>query len=470
MSQWGHDFRPDYRQLDCLAERLPGRAAHGADGDGRRADAGRDPRAICSSRRPNSFVAGFDRPNIRYAIAREGRAAAAAPRRFSRRTRARAASSTACRKRKTEETAAWLTRPGLRRARLPRRAATRRARRATSGASSARTAWSWSRRSPSAWASTSRTCASSPISTCRGASRPTTRRPAAPAATGCRPRPDALRLQDIALRRSFIDESDAPDERQARRAPASSTRCSGCAETGQLPPPGRCSAISARACEPCGNCDTCLEPPEMFDGTEAAQKALSCIYRTGQRFGAGLYRRRAARGRPDERMQRFGHDALSTSASARSTTAQHWRSILRQLDRPRVSSAVDLAGHGGLSISDEGRRVPAREAGARAAQAAPTARRAGRKRAPRRPPPSTWRRTTAPCSTPCAASGMEIARDHGVPPYVIFHDRTLLEMASARPATLRRWRDVSGVGQAKLDRYGHTFLAVIAEHAAAGSG
>ncbi len=212
---------------------------------------------------------------------------------------------------------------------------------------------------------------------------------------------------------------------------------------------------------PCGNCDNCAEPPEMFDGSIAAQKALSCIHRTGERFGQA-YIISVLLGETDERIQRFGHDQLSTFGIGTEHDKRAWRSILRQLVAQELIR-VDLSGHGGLSIAPKGRaflrekpklmmRLPSRAKMARRKRrgAAPELTDAGRG-----------------LFEALRAKRMEIARAQGVPPYVIFHDKTLAEMASVRPSSRADLAEVSGIGAAKLERYGDAFLAVIAEHRAA---
>ncbi|MEW9837911.1 RQC domain-containing protein, partial [Mesorhizobium marinum] len=212
---------------------------------------------------------------------------------------------------------------------------------------------------------------------------------------------------------------------------------------------------------PCGNCDTCAEPPKLFDGGIAAQKALSCIYRTGERFGQA-YVVDVLLGVENERIAQFGHDRISTFGIGREHDNRTWRAILRQLITLRLVE-VDLAGHGGLSIAPAGRDF-LRDKPALMLRV---------------PPPPRARRGKVARGAAQAAVGeadqdlfqalrqkrTEIARLQNVPPYVIFHDRTLVELAAARPSSRAAMAEVSGVGDAKLDRYGPAFLAVIAEHA-----
>jgi len=264
--------------------------------------------------------------------------------------------------------------------------------------------------------------------------------------------------EDIALRSRFIEESDAPDPRK-RTERRKLDALLGLAETASCRRQVLLSYFGDH-CDPCGNCDTCAQPPRMFDGTTAAQKALSCIYRTGERFGQA-YIVDVLLGIESDRIVQFGHNRVSTFGIGVEHDSRTWRAILRQLIALRLV-AVDLAGHGGLSIAPAGRaflrdkpalmlRVPA----------APRARR---------------HKVTQSAAQSAVADGdrdlfqalrqkrTEIARTQNVPPYVIFHDKTLIELAAIRPASRAEMADVPGVGDAKLDRYGPAFLAVIAQH------
>ena len=197
----------------------------------------------------------------------------------------------------------------------------------------------------------------------------------------------------------------------------------------------------------------------MFDGTTAAQKALSCIYRTGERFGQA-YIVDVLLGIENDRIIQFGHDRVSTFGIGGEYDSRTWRAILRQLIALRLVG-VDLAGHGGLSITPAGRdflrdkpvlmlRVPT----------APRARRRKVTRAAQ----SAVSDGDRDLFQALRQKRTEIARAQNVPPYVIFHDKTLIELAAVRPASRAEMADVPGVGEAKLDRYGPAFLAVIAEH------
>jgi ATP-dependent DNA helicase RecQ len=263
---------------------------------------------------------------------------------------------------------------------------------------------------------------------------------------------------DIALRSRFIEQSDAPDQRK-RMERQKLDALLGLAETAGCRRQVLLSYFGDHS-EPCGNCDTCAEPPELFDGTIAAQKALSCIYRTGERFGQA-YIVDVLLGVENERIAQFGHDRLSTFGIGTEHDNRAWRAILRQLIALRLID-VDLAGHGGLSIASAGRdflrdkptlmlRVPAPP-------------RARRNKTARSAAPSAVTEADRDLFEALRRKRTELARAQNVPPYVIFHDKTLIELAATRPASRTAMAKVPGIGDAKLERYGEAFLAVIAGH------
>ena len=213
------------------------------------------------------------------------------------------------------------------------------------------------------------------------------------------------------------------------------------------------------ASKPCGNCDTCLEPVAAFDGTEVAQKVLSCVYRTGERFGAG-HVVDVLLGTDNERMRSLGHDQLTTFGIGKELGRDAWRSIVRQLVSLGLLE-VDTEGHGGLRMGADCRAVLR-----------------GERRIELRQPVEKAKGTRGKAGRATAAALLDnsddealfqalracrlsVAKTQGVPPYVIFHDSTLLAMARSRPQSRFDMAQVPGVGAAKLARYGDTFLAVI---------
>jgi ATP-dependent DNA helicase RecQ len=262
---------------------------------------------------------------------------------------------------------------------------------------------------------------------------------------------------DIALRRRFIDEGDAPDARkrtERRKLDALLGFAESCQCRRQV-----LLRYFGDDCEACGNCDVCLDPPETFDGTIAAQKLLSCIHRTGERFGQ-VHVVSVLLGETDERIERLGHDKLSTFGIGKEHDSNAWRSIVRQLVAHGLIN-VDVAGHGGLSISPEGRAFLREK---------PTLRLRVLKKASR-DRKSRERQTTQAFPAgdrdlfeKLRAKRLELAKAQNVPPYVIFHDKTLAEMAARRPRNVTEFAAIPGAGQVKLARYGEAFLGVINGH------
>lgn len=213
---------------------------------------------------------------------------------------------------------------------------------------------------------------------------------------------------------------------------------------------------------PCGNCDTCLNPPETWDGTVAVQKALSCVYRTGQRFGV-TYLIDVLRGSENARILQSGHQEVSTYGIGTELTAGEWKSVYRQLVANGYLRA-DPDGYGALQLTDECRPLlkgknkvelrkdpVVKKSGSRASGGG----RSGGTVKDQVTDHAGWEALRA-----CRK---ELAEKQGVPPYVIFHDTTLFDMLERKPKTLDDLAGVSGVGAAKLEKYGETFLAVLAE-------
>jgi ATP-dependent DNA helicase RecQ len=210
--------------------------------------------------------------------------------------------------------------------------------------------------------------------------------------------------------------------------------------------------------EPCGNCDNCLEPPDTWDGTEPARMALSAVYRTGQRFGVN-HLIDLLRGERTEKMVQFGHDRLPTFGVGAELDGNQWRSVFRQLvARGYLSVAVDR--FGALCLEERCRPLLRGEE-------ALSLRRDRKK-------PDVGKRTKTPLPADIDVALWEALRDcrrefaetQGVPPYVVFHDRTLKEMCARMPTSLEALGTISGIGERKLEKYGPGFLAVIEQHLA----
>ena len=261
---------------------------------------------------------------------------------------------------------------------------------------------------------------------------------------------------DIALRRRFIDEAETSDARK-RMERRKLDALLGFAESSQC----RRQVLLryfGDDCEACGNCDVCLDPPRTFDGAVAAQKLLSCIYRTGERFGQA-HIVSVLLGESDERIVRLGHDKLSTFGIGKEHDRNAWRSIIRQLVAHGLV-AVDVVGHGGLSITGQGRQF-LREKTPLSLRALKEARR--ERKSARRATEQALPAAARALFEKLRAKRLELAKAQNVPPYVIFHDKTLAEMAARLPRSMAEFAAIPGAGEVKLARYGEAFLTVINE-------
>ena len=462
VSQWGHDFRPEYRQLAILHERFPKvpRIALTATADG---PTRRDIQERLELSDGRAFVAGFDRPNIRYRVQPKVN-----PRRqlldFLRGEHAGEAGIVYCLSRaKVEETASWLAAQDI--AALPYHAGLEKDVRA---------------RHQTRFVKQEGVVICATIAFGMGIDKPDVRfvahldLPKSLEAyyqeTGRAGR-DGLPadawmvygVQDVAKLQQMTASSAAPEEQKRIERQKLDALLGFCEAT-------RCrrqvllSYFGEELAEACGNCDTCLEPVESFDGTEAAQKALSCVYRTGQMFGAA-HVIDVLLGGETERVRKFHHDRLSTYGIGGELSRNAWRSVIRQLVAQGLLT-VDLEGHGGLRLGPDCRPVLRGEC------KVPLRRDPSWRSAPRGGAKAGAPRRQVALEDPASealfqalrAKRLALAKAQGVPPYVIFHDSTLMEMATARPRSLEAFAGLGGVGQAKLQRYGQAFLAAIAEH------
>ena len=210
----------------------------------------------------------------------------------------------------------------------------------------------------------------------------------------------------------------------------------------------------------CGNCDNCIKPPETWDGTEASRKALSCVYRSGQRFGVN-HLIDILRGADNEKIKQFSHQELSTYGIGKELDAKQWRSVFRQL----VAMAylqVDVEAYGGLKLTEKCRPVLKGEQALylRKDEPEPLTRKPSRKGKE-----TTVSNDDRDLWEALRACRSRLAEEHGVPPYVVFHDATLMEMMEYRPETEDALLRISGVGASKLERFGDAFLTEIKAHA-----
>jgi ATP-dependent DNA helicase RecQ len=265
-------------------------------------------------------------------------------------------------------------------------------------------------------------------------------------------------LEDLRMRRKFIDDEDAGEDRRRRehkRLDALIAYCEspGCRRQTLL-------AYFGETSEPCGNCDVCLDPKETVDGTVEAQKILSTIHRTGQRFGAA-HIVDVLEGKETEKILSLGHNNLSVYGIGKDRPRSEWQSLIRQLVGAQFLT-LDVAGYGGLSISEKGRALLKGEGQFRYWR--DMVRRSKKK--------EKKLRTVAAQSELNAdreellqrlkALRWKLSKQRHVPPYVIFSDRSLIDMAARLPLTRMDFGEVHGVGAAKIDQFADLFLAEIA--------
>ena len=264
-------------------------------------------------------------------------------------------------------------------------------------------------------------------------------------------------LDDIRMRRTFIEQEDSSDDRKRREHKRLDALLAYC----EAPECRRRMLLHyfGEEIEPCGRCDICLNPVETVDATEDGQKALSAVYRTGQRWGAA-HIANVLMGKHTDKTASSGHDRLATFGVGADRTMQKWNAMIRQL----VASGflrIDIQGYGGLGLTEKGMALLKGEAEFRFRP--DTVRKPGRQ-------PRGKNRAEAEALAPEAQEllqalkklRLDLAHEREVPAYVIFSDKTLIDMAARRPADRETFGQVFGVGQAKLDAFADIFLEAIA--------
>ncbi len=264
-------------------------------------------------------------------------------------------------------------------------------------------------------------------------------------------------LADIRMRRTFIENEEAGDDRRRREHKRLDALLGYCEAPG-------CRRIAlldyfGERAEACGNCDVCLDPGERLDGTEDARKVLSAVYRSGQRFGAA-HVVDILRGTETDKIVRAGHDRLPTFGAGAARRKAEWLSLIRQMVAAGILR-LDVAGYGGVAITGKGRAL-LRGEGVFRYRADTVAQAPAEPRRPRAAPADQ-----ALTDDQTALLGvlkelrLRIARERGVPAYVVFPDRSLIDMARRRPRTVEDFAEVHGVGAAKLKDFAPPFLAAI---------
>ncbi|KZB50957.1 ATP-dependent DNA helicase RecQ [Thalassospira lucentensis] len=456
VSQWGHDFRPEYRRLDLLPTRFPHvpRVALTATAD---TPTRKDIAENLHLTNAQCFLTGFDRPNITYRIETKGNSKQRLLSFLNREHPEDAGIVYCLSRRKTEDVAQWLSDNG--RPALPYHAGLTQETRQLHQDRFLREDGLI-------------ICAT--VAFGMGIDKPNVRfvahlnLPKSMEAyyqeTGRAGR-DGLPanawmnydLSDIVSIRSMLASSDAPDS-QKRIESRKLDALVGLAETTKCRRQVILSYFGEEDAKPCGNCDTCLEPVDTWDATDASRKALSAVYRTGQRFGPA-HIIEVLMGRKTEKIRQNNHDDLSVYGIGKDVSQPQWRSVFRQLLAMGYLQ-VDVEGHGGVYLTEESRPVLRGEKVVEMRKDPGESKRAMTKRLrdfdtefESEEDRDLWERLRN--------LRRELASSQNVPPYVIFSDRTLWEMVRFKPRTLQDMASINGVGVKKLDQYGLVFLDVM---------
>lgn len=461
VSQWGHDFRADYLQLSLLHEKFPHvpRVALTATADSRTRN---EIVQRLQLQQAQQFISGFDRPNIQYRITPKTNPRAQLLR-FLREEHQGDSGIVYCLSRnKVDTVAGWLSEEGF--TALPYHAGQPPETR---------------QRHQQRFLREDNIIVVATIAFGMGINKPDVRfvahldlpksleayyqetgragRDGLPANAWM-----AYGLQDVIKLRQMLDESQGSEqhkraERHKLDAMLGLCEITTCRRQALL------HYFGEQDSKPCGNCDNCLHPVKTFDGTEPARKLLSCIYRTGQRFGA-QHLIDVLRGDSNDKVRQFQHDQLTTFGIGKELDATQWRSVLRQLVA-RGYLNVDMEGFGALQLTEKCRPLLRGDESIQLRQEA-------KEPAPPRKSRSTRislarsgiQNDDQPLWEALRACRRRLAEEQKVPPYVIFSDATLAGMMELRPQTLTEMLSISGVGHTKLERYGGDFLAVLREY------
>lgn len=453
VSQWGHDFRPEYIKLSVLHERFPDipRIALTATAD----DVTR--KEIISRlalQDAECFVSGFDRPNICYRVSENQGNARDALYRFIQNEHEGEAGIVYCLSRKkVEQTAEWLSEKGL--DALPYHAGLSQQLR---------------QQNQQRFLTEDGVIIVATIAFGMGIDKPDVRfvahlnLPKSVEAyyqeTGRAGR-DGLPsdawmmygLQDVIMLKQMMESSDADEthkrvERHKLDAMLGFSEITTCRRQSLL------QYFGDELKEPCGNCDTCMEPVETWDATVAAQKALSCVHRTGQRFGVS-YLTDVLLGKENERIINNGHNKISVFGIGDELDAKQWRNLYRQLITRNLLN-VDVQGHGSLLLGEACRPVLKGEENLHLRKQILQTKTKKRKTKVTTYNDKLWELLRA--------TRKRLSEELGVPPFVIFHDATLMEMMDRMPLTHEQFSRISGVGEQKLENYSDEFLAVIRDY------
>ncbi len=456
VSQWGHDFRTDYLALDELATLFPGvpRLALTATATQKTRD---EIVARLALDDPGIFISPFDRPNIRYLVQPKTDARRQLLK-FLQSHRGQAGIVYCLSRKKTEATADWLVSQDFRA--LPYHAGL-----------PAETRGAHQRQ----FVNEDAVIIVATIAFGMGIDKPDVRfvahldlpksmesyyqetgragRDGEPADAWM-----VYGLQDVVRLRQMLDTSEAAEDFKRHERSKLDALLGWCEVTGCRRRP-LLEYFGDTLPEDCGNCDGCLTPVATWDGTVEAQKVLSAVYRTGQRFGAA-HVIDVLLGKDTDKVRQHGHARLSVYGIGAGLAADRWRSVIRQLI-VRGYLRSDAERYGALVLTGQSRallrgelRIEFREDPKKPLKVAKSA-----------PPPEALADEDRELWEALRACRQALASEHDVPPYVIFHDRTLREMIAERPQTAADLLGITGIGQTKLDRYGERFLEVLRQSA-----
>jgi len=453
VSQWGHDFRPEYQQLSILHQHFPNvpRIALTATADQRtRVEIVQQ----LELQNAAQFINSFDRPNIRYAIS-EGQNSRDQLWHFLQNEYPTDAGIVYCLSRKkVEATADWLQKKG--RNALPYHAGLQQSIR---------------QENQQRFLREEGVIIVATIAFGMGIDKPDVRfvahlsLPKSIEAyyqeTGRAGRDGqassawmAYGLQDVITLRQMMQQGDAQESYKQISQQKLDTMLGLCESTNcrrQI----LLAYFDENLSQPCGNCDNCLNPPETWDATESARQALSCVYRSGQRFGVG-YVIDLLLGKSDQRILKNQHDQLSTFGIGEHLSVAEWRSLFRQLIAQGFLY-VDHERFGGVRLTEKSRPLLKGEE-------CLNARKLIKPEKSKKAAKAKVSNIHQPLMDALKKLRKELADEQGLPPFVIFHDSTLIQMTEQRPSELGEMQFISGVGDKKLQQYGKAFLEVIKQH------
>ncbi len=459
VSQWGHDFRPEYLQLGQLAEHFPGvpRVALTATADTRTRQEMVERLALVNA---DIYIKGFDRPNIRYRIGQKDRAKEQLLT-FIRSEHVDDAGVVYCLSRKrVEDTAAWLSEKGL--LALPYHAGL-----------SPQLRHSNQQR----FLTEEGVIMVATIAFGMGIDKPNVRFVAhldlpksveayyqETGRAGRDGRPAnawmVYGLQDVIFQRQMLESGQAADaqkqiERQKLEALLGLCEITSCRRQALL------NYFGESDHPPCGNCDNCLDPVDVWDGTDVSRKALSAVYRSGQMFGVNTVID-ILLGEANDKSRERGHDRLSVWGIGRELDRTGWRSVFRQLvAKGYLSVASDS--YGGLYLAERCRVLLRGEESIDLRRDRQVVRRTKVATGRQKQPAMALAAEEFKLWEALRACRKRLSDEQSVPPYVIFHDATLMDMVERKPLTLIQMRRISGIGDRKLELYGQAFLGVIQE-------